>query len=151
MSSSDAANPARHRARGAYALLIVATLVLPTTGCAFVARAITAAEAISLLRDLASAVPTTRTVSGSDVIDGVIAGTHGSGLRLKDRPGGHRVAAFPDGTKVRIECHTNGPRVTGPTGPTSTWSRVRTPDGRRGYMSDAYLRIDHVDSSVPAC
>jgi hypothetical protein len=137
--------------RAATALLVVATLTLPATGCAVLARVLTTAEAISAVHDLASAPPVARTVTGGAGISGIVTGTRGTGLRLKDHPGGHRIAAFPDGTRVTIGCHSSGPRITGPAGATSMWSRVLTPDGRRGYMSEAYLRIDHASSDVPTC
>lgn len=128
-------------------LLIAAVLLLlalPLSGCAATLRFLAAAEgAVAVgeaLGDRADrAVPS---VSGSRVVHAVVSGTGGSGLRLNGRPGADRLAVLPDGAVVTSTCLAAGPQVDGPRGSTSTWIKVRTSDGRRGFMSAAYLVLD---------
>lgn len=139
---------------GHLVVLLAAALVLllPLSGCALAGRLLGTASAASvrdaLDTDPERAVPAT---TGARVIHAVVNGTRGSGLRLNRDPGAGRIAVLPDGTVVTVLCHAVGRPVTGPYGSTSTWSYVTAPDGRNGYMSDAYLVLDADPAAVPRC
>lgn len=136
-------------------LVAVVLLLMLVSGCAVATRVLAAAEVASSVHDVidTGTEPTTwaGSVSGSQGGYAVISGTRGSGLRLNGSPGADRLSVLPDGTRVRVICRADGPRVAGPHGPASTWSRVDTPDGRSGYMSDAYLAHATDPTAVPRC
>jgi hypothetical protein len=108
-------------------------------------RLLTAAGAAASVADIleagADATPPARTAGDRPIVRAVVSGTHGDGLRLRDSPDGERLSAYPDGTVVTVECRVSG----------SSWSYVRTPDGSRGYMADAYLVLDADPGAVPPC
>jgi hypothetical protein len=124
-------------------VLVCTVLVWSTSGCALAARALMAAEAIDTLHDLTQDFSTDQPTApgATTVATAVITGTHGSGLKLEARPGAVRLLALPDGARVTVLCDVTGPMVRGSGGTSSTWSRVRTAEGRVGYMSNAYLDI----------
>ena len=137
-------------------VLAVAVLIaLPVSGCALAGRLLSAAGAASTVHDIleAGAGPPApaRTGSQSREVHAVVSGTGGSGLRLNRSPGEDRLGVLPEGTEVTVTCRAVGRPVTGPYGSTSTWSRVHTPDGRDGFMSDAYLVLDVEPAAVPSC
>jgi hypothetical protein len=129
------------------AFVASAALAVSLSGCGVAARLLATAGAASTVHDLVEMLPEatqppTPLAAGDATVRATVTGTNGAGLRLNERPGDHRLAVFPEQTEVVIVCDTKGPVVSGPSGSTSVWSRVTTPDGRTGYMSDAYLHID---------
>lgn len=62
-------------------------------------------------------------------------------LRLRSGPGTNHpvLASYKNGSVVQVLSKTN-----------SSWYEVTAPDGKRGYMSTKYLKLDHVEGSVTA-
>lgn len=129
--------------------LVCAALVASTSGCAFVARALVAVEALDVAHDAIQDDRPTPLGSPTTETSGTVTGTGGSGLRLRSTPGGDRVDGLPEGSVVTVLCTVDGPNVAGPRGATSTWSKVRLAGGATGYVSNAYLDVS--GPSVPGC
>jgi hypothetical protein len=141
--------------RAGQLLAAVALLVLPVQGCALAGRLLTAAgtaaSVVEMVEPDAEAGAATSAAAERRTAYAVVSGTGRSGLRLNRQPGVERLAVLPDGTRVEVLCRAVGRVVAGPYGPTPGWSSVRTPDGRTGYMSDAFLRIDVDPDGVSPC
>lgn len=141
--------------RVAALLVCIAMVSLSLSGCAAAARVLTAADVVSRLNDIVASFPPSGAVdprlSEASKARAVVSGTGGAGLRLERRPGSGRLSVWPDGSDLTIECAATGPRVSGPRGATSTWSRVTTADGDQGFMSDAYLEVTEGTDAVPPC
>ena len=143
-------------ARRIVALLVCMAMVsLSLSGCAAAARVLTAVDAVSRLHDIIASSPPSSAAgprpSETSKAHATVFGTRGAGLRLERRPGTGRLSVWPDGSDLTIECAAIGPRISGPGGATSTWSRVTTADGNQGFMSDAYLKITEGTGAVPPC
>lgn len=132
--------------RSVAALLTAAALATSLSGCAMAVRALTLAEGVSALHDLAESPALVTGQRG--LVEAVVTGTGGEGLWLREQPGAEPLTVLPDGTEVVVDCQTDGPTVEGSMGRTSVWSHVRTPEGDRGYMSNGYL---DVDPGAPVC
>lgn len=141
------------RARRVLVALLAGCLVaVSLPGCAVAARLLTAAELVSAARDVAEDLsgPTPVATQGGLVV-AVVVDTGGEGLRLNARPGADRIGLLSEGTAVVVDCAADGPTIDGPMGRTARWSHVAAPDGRVGYVSDAYLAIAPGTPSVATC
>ncbi|MCO1657835.1 SH3 domain-containing protein [Pseudonocardia humida] len=136
-------------------LAAAALLVLPVGGCAVAGRLLTAAgtaaSVVEMVEPGAEAGAATSAAAERRTAHAVVSGTGRSGLRLNRVPGAERLAVLPDGTRVEVRCRAVGRVVGGPYGPTAAWSSVRTPDGRTGYMSEAFLRFEIDPDGVSPC
>lgn len=147
----DMSSPSR---RSLAALLAACVLTASLSGCAVAARALTTAEALSVLHDLAEGLPDESPAPVSDrsgLVLAVVTGTGGAGLRLNGSPGADRLTVLPDHTVVVVDCVAEGPTIDGPVARTPAWSHVTAPDGLTGYLSNGYLEIDPGSPAVPAC
>ena len=145
----------RSRIRVLLVLVVGVAMVLSVSSCALAARILATVEVVSAIKSMgdidAEEAPAPVVATGGADARAVVAGTGGSGLRLQGRPGADRLAVFPDGTVVTVECQATGPNVVSRSGESAIWSRVRTPVGSTGYMSAAYLRFESDPAAVPAC
>ena len=128
-------------------------MILPLSGCAAAARLLGAAQAAYAVSEAlgASRHPPVEAGNGVHDVHAVVSGTHGSGLRLNERPGSGRLTVVEEGSVVTVQCVAAGRYVDGPRGGTSQWSYVRTAGGRTGYQSNAYLLMDTASDTVPPC
>jgi hypothetical protein len=137
---------AHHRTRRVAAVLAAAAVVVASTsGCAVVARGLVVAETLTTVRDI------TRPTSGTRTLEAVVDGTGGDGLRLREEPGGRRIALLEEGEVVRWSCRRTGPSAEGPRGTTTAWARVTSADGETGFASGAYLRGEEDVEALPTC
>jgi uncharacterized protein YraI len=89
--------------------------------------------------------------SSAEWVPAEVNETGGEGLWLNAGPGTGPQIVVAEGTVVWLYCHVHGPSVEGPYGTTAIWDYVRTPGGRTGYRSDAYLATGSNDPVVPQC
>lgn len=142
--------------------LLIVNIVMALCGCAVVsiaARVLTVTEVVAFVHqfarsfadDLTPSQLPTRSPAPLAGIAAAVTGAGDSSLVLNGAPGAGGLVDFPDGTVVLLLCYREGPRVTGPNGTTPVWNRVRVPDGRTGYMSDAYVDTGSSGPVVPHC
>jgi hypothetical protein len=136
---------AHRRTRRVAAVLAAAAVVTSSSGCAVVARGLVVAETLTTVRDI------TRPTSGTRTLEAVVDGTGGDGLRLREEPGGRRIALLEEGEVVRWSCRRIGPSAEGPRGTTTAWARVTSADGETGFASGAYLRGEEDVEALPSC
>jgi hypothetical protein len=136
---------AHRRTRRVAAVLAAAAVVTSSSGCAVVARGLVVAETLTTVRDI------TRPTSGTRTLEAVVDGTGGTGLRLREEPGGRRIALLEEGEVVHWSCRRTGPSAEGPRGTTTAWARVTSADGETGFASGAYLRGEEDVEALPSC
>lgn len=145
----------RSRIRVLLVLLVGVAMVMSVSSCALAARLLATVEVVSAIQDMGDSPEVAATspvvATGGADVRAVVAGTGGSGLRLQGRPGADRLSVFPDGTVVTVECQATGPSIASRNGESAIWSRVLTPAGSTGFMSDAYLRFESDPAAVPPC
>lgn len=145
----------RRTRRGAAVLAAAAVVVASTSGCAVVARGLLVADTLATVHDVVSRESGPRPVSGArpgpGTLEAVVDGTGGDGLRLREEPGGRRIALLEEGETVRWSCRRTGPSAEGPRGTTTAWALVTSADGVEGFASGAYLRGEEDVEALPTC
>lgn len=138
-------------------MIVTAAVLTATSGCAAAARILFAVDTLATVNEImdspvGGAPDLTSSTSTSAVIgEAVVDGTGGSGLWIRQEPGGRGITVLDEGRVVDWSCRRDGPRASGPRGTTTHWALVRSVDGNTGFASGAYLLGPSDVATLPPC